>query len=367
MGTAEEVELSPAGVGDLRKIIHVDMDAFYASVEQRDNPELRGRPVAVGGSRQRGVVAAASYEARAYGVHSAMPSITAKRRCPDLIFVKPRFDAYKAISLQIRDFRRVHTHHRTAVARRGLSRRHGKPQGHRFRDANRGRYPRKDSRRNRADGVSRRLLQQIPRQTRLRSPQTGWPIRDHAENGAVLCRGPARQEVSRRRAGDSPEDGGARRRNRARSQGPEFGFPAAAFRESGLLLLLGCAQQNSFPAFIGSANPSARRTPFPPICSPTKPRGMPCERASTRCGATARAPAFAAAPSPSRLSSPTSRSTRAAALVRCRSGRGANSNNSPIPSSNHFFRSRRASGFSVSLSALAAEEAEREPEFSLPA
>jgi DNA polymerase-4 len=103
MGTAEDVELSPAGAGDLRKIIHVDMDAFYASVEQRDNPELRGRPVAVGGSRERGVVAAASYEARAYGVHSAMPSITAKRRCPDLIFVKPRFDAYKAISLQIRE------------------------------------------------------------------------------------------------------------------------------------------------------------------------------------------------------------------------------------------------------------------------
>jgi DNA polymerase IV len=86
-----------------RKIIHIDMDAFYASVEQRDNPELRGRPVAVGGSRERGVVAAASYEARKFGVHSAMPSITAKRKCPDLIFVKPRFDAYKAISLQIRD------------------------------------------------------------------------------------------------------------------------------------------------------------------------------------------------------------------------------------------------------------------------
>jgi DNA polymerase-4 len=78
------------------------MDAFYASVEQRDNPELRGKPVAVGGSRERGVVAAASYEARKFGVHSAMPSITAKRKCPDLIFVKPRFDAYKAISLQIR-------------------------------------------------------------------------------------------------------------------------------------------------------------------------------------------------------------------------------------------------------------------------
>jgi DNA polymerase-4 len=85
-----------------RKIIHIDMDAFYASVEQRDNPELRGKPVAVGGSRERGVVAAASYEARKFGVRSAMPSITAQRQCPDLIFVKPRFDVYKTISQQIR-------------------------------------------------------------------------------------------------------------------------------------------------------------------------------------------------------------------------------------------------------------------------
>jgi DNA polymerase-4 len=86
-----------------RKIIHVDMDAFYASVEQRDNPELRGKPVAVGGSRERGVVAAASYEARKFGVPSAMPSVTAKRQCPDLIFVKPRFEVYKAVSQQIRE------------------------------------------------------------------------------------------------------------------------------------------------------------------------------------------------------------------------------------------------------------------------
>ncbi|HEX6375650.1 MAG TPA: DNA polymerase IV [Allosphingosinicella sp.] len=85
----------------IRKIIHVDMDAFYASVEQRDHPELRGRPLAVGGG-VRGVVAAASYEARKYGVRSAMPAVTAKRRCPDLIFVKPRFDAYRAVSEQIR-------------------------------------------------------------------------------------------------------------------------------------------------------------------------------------------------------------------------------------------------------------------------
>lgn len=78
------------------------MDAFYASVEQLDNPELRGKPVAVGGSRERGVVAAASYEARKYGVRSAMPSKIAKRKCTDLVFVKPRFDRYKEISNQIR-------------------------------------------------------------------------------------------------------------------------------------------------------------------------------------------------------------------------------------------------------------------------
>ena len=103
MISEERAEGVSADAGGPRKIIHIDMDAFYASVEQRDNPELRGKPVAVGGSRERGVVAAASYEARKFGVHSAMPSITAKRKCPDLIFVKPRFDAYKAISLQIRE------------------------------------------------------------------------------------------------------------------------------------------------------------------------------------------------------------------------------------------------------------------------
>jgi len=85
------------------------MDAFYASVEQRDNPELRGKPVAVGGSAARGVVAAASYEARAFGVRSALPSITAKRRCPDLIFVPPRFDVYRAVSSQIHAIFAEHT------------------------------------------------------------------------------------------------------------------------------------------------------------------------------------------------------------------------------------------------------------------
>jgi len=85
-----------------RKIIHIDMDAFYASVEQRDYPELRGKPVAVGGSSMRGVVASASYEARKYGVRSAMPSVTAQRLCPELVFVKSRFDVYREVSRQIR-------------------------------------------------------------------------------------------------------------------------------------------------------------------------------------------------------------------------------------------------------------------------
>jgi DNA polymerase IV len=88
----------------VRKIIHVDMDAFFASVEQRDNPDYRGKPVVVGGRpEQRGAVAAASYEARTFGIHSAMPSRTAVQKCPELIFVKPRFEVYRAVSRQIRD------------------------------------------------------------------------------------------------------------------------------------------------------------------------------------------------------------------------------------------------------------------------
>ena len=86
-----------------RKIIHVDMDAYYASVEQRDDPSLRGLPIAVGGGGPRGVVATCSYEARAFGVRSAMPGARARRLCPDLLFVKPRFEVYRAVSGQIRE------------------------------------------------------------------------------------------------------------------------------------------------------------------------------------------------------------------------------------------------------------------------
>ena len=92
-----------------RRIVHVDMDAFYASVEQRDRPELRGRPIAVGHAQGRGVVATASYEARRFGVHSAMPSSRARELCPELIFVEGRMSHYKAVSCQIHEIFRRYT------------------------------------------------------------------------------------------------------------------------------------------------------------------------------------------------------------------------------------------------------------------
>src|ERR1700745_516495 len=103
MGTEERAEGPTAEAAPVsRKIIQCDMYAFYASVEQRDNPDLRGKPVAVGGSRERGVVAAASYEARKFGVRSAIPSGTARRKCPGRIFVSPGLELYKEVSLQVR-------------------------------------------------------------------------------------------------------------------------------------------------------------------------------------------------------------------------------------------------------------------------
>lgn len=94
---------------EYRKIIHIDMDAFYASVEQRDNPELNGKPIAVGLEEERGVVTTASYEARKFGVHSAMPSLRARKMCPQIIFVTPRMEVYKEISMQVHDIFKRYT------------------------------------------------------------------------------------------------------------------------------------------------------------------------------------------------------------------------------------------------------------------
>src|SRR6201981_702396 len=94
---------------DIRKIIHVDMDSFYASVEQRDDPQLRGRPVVVAWNGKRSVVCAASYEARRFGVRSAMPAIQAERLCPEAVFIPPDFTRYKAVSLAVREIFQRHT------------------------------------------------------------------------------------------------------------------------------------------------------------------------------------------------------------------------------------------------------------------
>ncbi len=97
----------------IRKVIHIDLDAFYASVEQRDNPALQGKPVVVGGDPQgRGVVATASYEARAFGIHSALPCGVALRLCPDAVFLRPRFDLYREIS---REIQRIYKHYTPLV------------------------------------------------------------------------------------------------------------------------------------------------------------------------------------------------------------------------------------------------------------
>src|SRR5579883_3172723 len=110
MSSSEAPSSSASSLAAVRKIIHIDMDAFFASVEQRDQPDYRGKPLVVGGSPEsRGVVAAASYEARRFGIHSAMPSRTAVQKCPQLIFVRPRFEVYRAISHQIREIFFVYT------------------------------------------------------------------------------------------------------------------------------------------------------------------------------------------------------------------------------------------------------------------
>jgi DNA polymerase-4 len=243
MGVEERAEESSAKAGGSRKIIHVDMDAFYASVEQRDNPELRGKPVAVGGSRERGVVAAASYEARKFGVHSAMPSITAKRKCPDLIFVKPRFDAYKAISLQIRE---IFAEYTLIIEPLSLDEAYldvtanlkGIVSATQIAEEIRARIQ-AETELTASAGVSyNKFLAKLA--SDHRKPDGLFVITP--KMGQAFVEDPAGQEVSRRRARDSQEDGATRDQDRVRPQRADLRVSAATFRESELLLLLGCAR-----------------------------------------------------------------------------------------------------------------------------
>ena len=275
--TEEEEETSPSP--RQRKIIHVDMDAFYASVEQRDNPELRGKPVAVGGSRERGVVAAASYEARKFGVRSAMPSVTAKRQCPDLIFVPPRFEVYKAVSQQIRE---IFAEYTPLIEPLSLDEAYldvtenlqGHSAGARIALAIRAKIKRRD----RAQRVRRHLLQQVSGEARLRPPQAERPVRHHAEDGAGLRRDAACREIPRHRTGDQREDEslGLFTGLDIRNQSLDFCRPISAkpahtttgFRAASITARCGPT---------GSENPWAPKTPSPAILPTSTPCCRNCE------------------------------------------------------------------------------------------
>jgi hypothetical protein len=191
----------------LRRIIHIDMDAFYASVEQRDDPALRGVPVAVGGAGVRGVVAAASYEARKFGVHSAMPSVTARRKCPELVFVPARFDVYRAVSQQIRG---IFARYTSLIQPSSLDeayldvtaplvdRGSATAIAEEIREAIRLETG--------LTAFGRSVLHQVPCEARVRLSQAGRIICHHPANGVSLRSRAAGGQISWRRAGDGGED-----------------------------------------------------------------------------------------------------------------------------------------------------------------
>ena len=193
--------------GRIRKIIHVDMDAFYASVEQRDDATLKGKPVAVGHPAKRGVVAAASYEARAFGVRSAMPSIVAARKCAELVFVPPRFDVYREVSKQVQAIFRDYT---PLVEPLSLDEAYldvtdnlkGIPTAWETAKQIRARIY-EETKLTASAGIScNKFLAKIASDT----SQTKRPVRDHARPSGGLCRDPASREIPRRRTKDDRQD-----------------------------------------------------------------------------------------------------------------------------------------------------------------
>ena len=298
------------------------MDAFYASVEQRDNPELRGKPVAVGGAQARGVVAAASYEARKFGVHSAMPSVTAKRKCPDLIFVAPRFDVYKAISLQIRE---IFAEYTPIIEPLSLDEAYldvtenlkGIASATRIAEEIRARI-RAETGLTASAGVSyNKFLAKLA--SDHRKPDGLFVITP--ATGPEFVEDAAGQEIPRRRTGDGRQDGrgSASRPGSTSKRRPWRPCSSISARRVATTTGRRVASTNGPCAPTGSANRSAPRTPFRPISSPTRPRVTSFGRLSTRFGDIAKGPAFAAAPSRSRSSSRISGRSRAAAPARCRS------------------------------------------------
>lgn len=190
-----------------RKIIHIDMDQFFAAVEQRDNPALRGLPVAVGHDGERGVVSTASYEARRFGVHSAQSIQVAKRLCPELIIVPSHFDRYKEVSAQIRDIMQDYTDliEPISLDEAFLDVTHNKKEhrsGSRHSQGNQAAHPARD----RTDSVCRRFLLQVPGQNRLRLPQAQRPLHHPPRPSPQLHCPPAHRAVLASRQKDSRED-----------------------------------------------------------------------------------------------------------------------------------------------------------------
>jgi nucleotidyltransferase/DNA polymerase involved in DNA repair len=312
MAIEERAECIAPQASGPRKIIHIDMDAFYASVEQRDNPELRGKPVAVGGSQARGVVAAASYEARKFGVHSAMPSVIAKRKCPDLIFVNPRFDAYKAVSLQIRE---VFAEYTPIIEPLSLD--------EAYLDVTENLKGIKS-----ATLLEEEIRARILAETEL-TASAGVSYNkflaklasDHRKPDGLFvitpAMGPEFVETLPVRKFHGVGPATAKKMERLGiATGLDLRAPTLAFLQQHCSNTSGkraptitgprAASTSGPSAPIGYGNRSAPRTRFSLISSPTKPRAMRSVRLSKRSGGIASAPVFVGAPSHSRSNSPTS-------------------------------------------------------------